>query len=146
MFRSMLSPGPILTGSPLQFVTMSSIAPKDAAGTIFEMVKSPINCNVKSDHSIPAGRACFLSTPDKVRSIQSIYFKQTAKEWADVFPIEIMKTESIIDRQYVCSTLPDWSKYLIYKQSDFCHGLRLTIRFQPAISLMIQNRRAGSDG
>ena len=71
------------------------------AGTNFEMVKSLIDRGIESDHSFPTGRAYLLSTPDRVRSVRSIYFEQTAKELADVFPIEIMETESIADRQDV---------------------------------------------
>jgi uncharacterized protein (TIGR03790 family) len=71
------------------------------AGTNFEMVKSLIDRGIESDHSFPTGRAYLLSTPDRVRSVRSIYFEQTAKELADVFPIEIMETESITDRQDV---------------------------------------------
>ena len=71
------------------------------AGTNFEMVKSLIDRGVESDHSFPTGRAYLLRTPDRMRSVRSIYFEQTAKELADVFPIEIMEIESIIDRQDV---------------------------------------------
>jgi uncharacterized protein (TIGR03790 family) len=71
------------------------------AGTNFEMVKSLIDRGVESDHSFPTGRAYLLLTSDKVRSVRSIYFEQTAKELADVFPIEILEAESIIDRQDV---------------------------------------------
>jgi uncharacterized protein (TIGR03790 family) len=71
------------------------------AGTNFEMVKSLIDRGVESDHSFPTGRAYLLNTPDKLRSVRSIHFEQTAKELADVFPIEIMETESISDRQDV---------------------------------------------
>ena len=71
------------------------------AGTNFEMVKSLIDRGVESDHSYPTGRAYLLSTPDKARSVRSTYFEQTARELADVFPIEILETESITDRQDV---------------------------------------------
>jgi uncharacterized protein (TIGR03790 family) len=71
------------------------------AGTNFVMVKSLIDRGIESDHSFPKGRAYLLSTPDKARSVRSIYFEQTAKELADVFPIEILEAESIIDRQDV---------------------------------------------
>ncbi len=71
------------------------------AGTNIEMVKSLIDRGVESDHSFPTGRAYLLSTSDRVRSVRSIYFEQTAKELADVFPIEIMEAESIADRQDV---------------------------------------------
>jgi uncharacterized protein (TIGR03790 family) len=71
------------------------------AGTNFEMVKSLIDRGVESDHSFPTGRAYLLSTPDKARSVRSIYFEKTAKELTDVFPIEILETESITDRQDV---------------------------------------------
>ena len=71
------------------------------AGTSFEMVKSLIDRGVESDHSFPTGRAYLLSTPDRMRSVRSVHFEQTAKELTDVFPIEIMETESITDRQDV---------------------------------------------
>ena len=71
------------------------------AGINFEIVKSLIDRGVESDHSFPTGRAYLLSTPDKMRSVRSIYFDQTAKELAGVFPIEILETESITDRQDV---------------------------------------------
>ncbi len=71
------------------------------AGTNFEIVKSLIDRGIESDHSFPTGRAYLLSTPDRLRSVRSIYFEQTAKELEDVFPIEIMETESITDRQDV---------------------------------------------
>jgi uncharacterized protein (TIGR03790 family) len=71
------------------------------AGTNFEMIKSLIDRGVESDHSFPTGRAYLLSTPDKARSVRSIYFEKTAKELTDVFPIEILETESITDRQDV---------------------------------------------
>ncbi len=69
------------------------------AGTNFEMVKSLIDRGIESDHSFPTGRAYLLNTPDKLRSVRSIYFEQTSKELANVFPIEILETESISYRQ-----------------------------------------------
>ncbi len=54
-----------------------------------------------SDHSFPTGRAYLLNTPDKARSVRSAFFPQTAKELAGVFPMEILETGAISDRQDV---------------------------------------------
>jgi len=71
------------------------------AGTTFEQVKALIDRGIASDHTFPSGRAYLLSTPDKARSVRAVYFKQTAKELAGVFPIEILETDAIADRQDV---------------------------------------------
>lgn len=71
------------------------------AGANFEIVKMLIDRGIESDHSFPTGRAYLLNTSDKMRSVRSIYFERTAKELVDVFPIEILDTDSISDRQDV---------------------------------------------
>ncbi len=71
------------------------------AGTTFELVKALIDRGIASDHSFPAGRAYLLSTPDKARSVRAVYFEQTAKELAGVFPIEILETDAIANHQDV---------------------------------------------
>ncbi|NOT67683.1 MAG: TIGR03790 family protein [Methylophilaceae bacterium] len=71
------------------------------AGTRFEQVKALIDRGVASDHSFPAGHAYLLNTPDRARSVRSINFPQTAKELAGVYPIEILETGAIADKQDV---------------------------------------------
>lgn len=71
------------------------------AGTRFEQVKALIDRGVASDHSFPTGRAYLLNTPDKARSVRSAFFQQTAKELANVYPVEILETGAISDKQDV---------------------------------------------
>lgn len=65
------------------------------AGTSFEQVKTLIDRGVEADQQFPGGRAYLLSTPDKSRSVRAVYFEHTAKELAGVFPIEILETGAI---------------------------------------------------
>ena len=71
------------------------------AGAGFEQVRALIDRGVAADQSFPTGRAYLLSTPDKTRSVRAAYFEQTAKELAGVFPIDILETGAIEDRQDV---------------------------------------------
>ena len=71
------------------------------AGIDFEHVKALIDRGVASDQQFPDGRAYLLDTPDKARSVRSAYFEETATELKDVFPIEILETGAIENRQDV---------------------------------------------
>jgi uncharacterized protein (TIGR03790 family) len=71
------------------------------AGASFEQVKALIDRGLAADRSFPLGRAYLLSTPDKTRSVRSAHFEQTAKKLAGVFPIEILETGAIENRQDV---------------------------------------------
>ena len=71
------------------------------AGTDFGQVKVLIDRGVASDRSFPKGHAYLVITPDKARSVRASYFELTAKELADVFPIDILETEAISDRHDV---------------------------------------------
>lgn len=71
------------------------------AGVSFEQVKALIDRGVASDQQFPDGRAYLLDTPDKTRSVRSAYFDETAAELKNVFPIEILETAAIENRQDV---------------------------------------------
>ncbi len=71
------------------------------AGTSFEQVKALIDRGVASDHSFPKGQAYLLSTSDKARNSRAVSFAHTAKDLADVFSIQVLKTDAISDHQDV---------------------------------------------
>jgi len=71
------------------------------AGSSFEQVKALIDRGLAADYRFPDGHAYLLSTPDKTRSVRAAYFEQTAKELKAVFPIEILETGAIENRQDV---------------------------------------------
>ncbi len=71
------------------------------AGSTFEQVKALIDRGIASDQQFPVGRAYLLSTPDKTRSVRAAYFDLTAKELKGVFPIEILETGAIENRDDV---------------------------------------------
>lgn len=71
------------------------------AGTTFTQVKALIDRGVASDQQFPGGRAYLLSTPDKTRSVRAAYFDLTASELKGVFPIEILETGAIENRNDV---------------------------------------------
>lgn len=71
------------------------------AGATFDLVKALIDRGIAADQSFPAGRAYLLSTPDKARSVRAAYFEQTMKDLGRVFPIDILQTGAIEDRQDV---------------------------------------------
>lgn len=71
------------------------------AGNNFEQVKMLIDRGVAADQSFPTGRAYLLNTPDKLRSVRSVYFEQTAKQLAGVFPVDVLTTNAIANRRDV---------------------------------------------
>ena len=71
------------------------------AGADFNQVKALIDRGIAADSSFPEGRAYLLNTPDKARSVRSAYFEQAAKEFAGVFPVEVLETGAIEDRRDV---------------------------------------------
>jgi uncharacterized protein (TIGR03790 family) len=71
------------------------------AGTRFDQVKALIDRGAAADYSFPTGHAYLLNTPDKARSVRATFFQQTAKELAGVYPMEILETGAISDRQDV---------------------------------------------
>lgn len=71
------------------------------AGTDFDQVKALIDRGIAADSSFPAGRAYLLNTPDKARSVRSAYFEQTAQEFTGAFPVDVLETGAISDRQDV---------------------------------------------
>lgn len=95
---------------PSPYFNSSSVSPSDdyrlrpammLAGTSFEEIKALIDRGIASDQSFPKGHAYLVVTSDKARSVRAAYFEQTAKELADVFPIEIIEADSIADRHDV---------------------------------------------
>ena len=71
------------------------------AGNSFEQIKMLIDRGVASDQTFPTGKAYLLNTPDKLRSVRSVYFEQTAKELTGVFPVEVLTANAISNRQDV---------------------------------------------
>jgi uncharacterized protein (TIGR03790 family) len=71
------------------------------AGINFEQIKTLIDRGVSSDRSFPQGHAYLVITPDKMRSVRSIHFEQTAKALAGVFPVEILEVDALSDRHDV---------------------------------------------
>ncbi len=71
------------------------------AGATFEQVKALIDRGVAADRKFPDGRAYLLSTPDKTRSVRAANFELTEKELKDVFPMEVLETGAIENRQDV---------------------------------------------
>lgn len=71
------------------------------AGTDFEQVKTLIDRGVAADRSFPQGHAYLVITPDKMRSVRSTLFEQTAKEFAGIFPVEILETDALSNRHDV---------------------------------------------
>ncbi|MBK7768231.1 MAG: TIGR03790 family protein [Sulfuritalea sp.] len=71
------------------------------AGADFNQVKALIDRGIAADSSFPEGRAYLLNTPDKARSVRSAYFEQAAKEFAGVFPVDVLEAGSIEDRRDV---------------------------------------------
>ena len=71
------------------------------AGIDFEQVKALIDRGVASDHSFPEGHAYLVITPDKARSVRAAYFNETAKELEGVFPVEIVESAALTDRNDV---------------------------------------------
>lgn len=71
------------------------------AGIDFEQVKALIDRGVASDHSFPEGRAYLVITPDKARSVRAAYFNETARELEGVFPVEIVESAALTDRNDV---------------------------------------------
>jgi uncharacterized protein (TIGR03790 family) len=71
------------------------------AGTDFDQVKTLIDRGVSSDRSFPKGHAYLVITPDKMRSVRSTHFEQTAKAFAGVFPVEILEVDALSNRHDV---------------------------------------------
>lgn len=69
------------------------------AGTSFKQVKALIDRGIAADHSFPKGQAYLLSTSDKARNNRAMSYAQTAKDLAGVFPLQILETNFISDRQ-----------------------------------------------
>ena len=67
----------------------------------FEKARALIDRGVASDGRFPAGRAYLLQTPDRARSVRAATFEQTARELAGVFPIEVLESTGIADRDDV---------------------------------------------
>jgi uncharacterized protein (TIGR03790 family) len=68
------------------------------AGIDFEQIKTLIDRGISSDRSFPQGHAYLVITPDKMRSVRSNQFEQTAKTFASVFPVEILEVDALSDR------------------------------------------------
>ncbi|SOD39910.1 TIGR03790 family protein [Nitrosovibrio sp. Nv4] len=92
------------------------------AGTDFEQVKALIDRGVAADHSFPDGRAYLMITPDTARNVRANYFELTAKELAGVFPIEILETEAISDRDDVLFYFTGLSRVPQLDTLDFLPG------------------------
>jgi uncharacterized protein (TIGR03790 family) len=71
------------------------------AGTDFDQIKTLIDRGVSSDRSFPKGHAYLVITPDKMRSVRSTHFEQTAKAFAGVFPVEILEVDALSNRHDV---------------------------------------------
>ncbi|GAB1720654.1 MAG: hypothetical protein NTAFB09_23850 [Nitrosospira sp.] len=71
------------------------------AGINFEQIRELIDRGISSDRSFPQGRAYLVITPDKMRSVRSAQFEQTAKLFAGVFPVEILEVDALSDRHDV---------------------------------------------
>jgi uncharacterized protein (TIGR03790 family) len=71
------------------------------AGKDFEQVKMLIDRGVASDRSFPSGRAYLLSTSDKARNTRAGDYEKTAKALIGVIKVDVLKAESIADRQDV---------------------------------------------
>jgi hypothetical protein len=71
------------------------------AGESFERVKQLIDRGVASDQSFPTERAYLLSTSDKARNTRAGDFEKTAKALAGVIKVDVLKADSIANRQDV---------------------------------------------
>ena len=65
------------------------------AGNSFNDVKKLIDRGVLSDYSQPQGSAYLLETSDKNRSTRAIFFPQINKQINNLWPVEILKQDSI---------------------------------------------------
>lgn len=71
------------------------------AGKDFEQVKEVIDRGVASDRSFPSGHAYLLSTTDTARNTRAGDFEKTAKALSGVIKVDVLKADSITDRQDV---------------------------------------------
>ncbi|OQW39194.1 MAG: hypothetical protein A4S08_07700 [Proteobacteria bacterium SG_bin4] len=71
------------------------------AGASFEDAKALIDRGIRSDQSFPKGQAYLLSTPDTARNSRAPGFQLAKEEFAEVFPIQILETDHIADRDDV---------------------------------------------
>lgn len=71
------------------------------AGTSFEHIKALIDRGIHSDYSFPKGQAYLMNTSDKARNSRATSFTQTAKELAGIFPVQILMTDYISERNNV---------------------------------------------
>ena len=71
------------------------------AGESFEQVKKLIDRGVVSDQRFPTGRAYLLSTSDKARNTRAGDYEKTAKALTGVIKVDVLKADSIADRQDV---------------------------------------------
>ncbi|WMJ07777.1 TIGR03790 family protein [Nitrosomonas sp. sh817] len=71
------------------------------AGTTFEHVKAMIDRGIRSDRTFPKGQAYLLSTSDTARNSRAPGFQLIKDEFSGVFPIQILETDHIADRDDV---------------------------------------------
>ncbi|MBX3617808.1 MAG: TIGR03790 family protein [Nitrosomonas sp.] len=71
------------------------------AGTTFEHVKTLIDRGIRSDRTYPRGRAYLLSTSDIARNSRAPGFQIAKEEFEGVFPVQILETDHIADRDDV---------------------------------------------
>lgn len=71
------------------------------AGTSFENAKALIDRGIRSDRSFPKGTAYLLSTSDTARNSRAPGFQLAKEEFAEVFPVHILETDHIADRDDV---------------------------------------------
>lgn len=71
------------------------------AGTSFENAKALIDRGIRSDRTFPKGQAYLLSTSDTARNSRAPGFQLIKDEFSGVFPIQILATNHIADRDDV---------------------------------------------
>jgi len=71
------------------------------AGENFAEVKALIDRGVASDYSHPMGTAYLLTTSDKARSTRSVLFPSITKVFSGLWPIEMLKQDTIENKQDV---------------------------------------------
>lgn len=92
------------------------------AGIDFDQIKTLIDRGVSSDRSFPQGHAYLVITPDKMRSVRSIHFEQTAKTFAGVFPVEILEVDALSDRHDVLFYFTGSASVPLLDTIDFLPG------------------------
>jgi uncharacterized protein (TIGR03790 family) len=92
------------------------------AGINFEQVKALIDRGIAADRSFPKGHAYLVITPDKMRSVRSVLFEQTAKEFAGIFPVEILETDALSDRHDVLFYFTGSTNVPLLDTLDFLPG------------------------